>query len=218
MSNGINDGLDDITPPRNHLAIDGVEKIDDTKVSITLDFDRQVTPDGAGILDLIIAGAAHQILNRYAIDPEGNEVHVGGSRLEQRISKIVTDTMEERVKRAIDKVVPEIMERLINQGIPKGSKYDPEAGQHVPQFEPLADFITKRVDMQLKTHDRSGRSSSFSPDKTILEKTLEDAVDRALGKELKSAVDQARSTVLQAVKTKAAEVLTETIERMATRL
>lgn len=200
--------------PRNPLAIDGVEKVDDTKVSITLDFGRQVTPDGAGILDLIVEGAAHQILNRYAIDPDGNEVHVGGSRLEQRISKIITDKMETRVDEAVRELTPNLIERILNQGIPRGRKYDSELGRQVEQFEPIHEYIEKYVRNQLTTRrEQHGRRD----EKSLLETTIEESVNKQLAKELKSAVDEARSTVLQAVKTKAAEVLTETIERLATR-
>lgn len=149
--------------------------------------------------EAIVEAAAHQILTQRT--RRGDEDRP--STLEMRIMRRVREVQDDEIRA---QVRPLVAEALV-KGVRKTNSFGDPIGE--PQM--LRDLIIEEAQtLWNKTADPRSRSRE-----TVLQKAIREEVEGAFTRELKEVIAEGKSEVLEAVKTQAAEVLAEAIERSA---
>lgn len=126
--------------------------------------------------------------------------------LATRIQRDVAEGVRERVNAIIDEEAQRVIRETIAAGVPKTNTYGEPTGQVVSLREEIV-----RVATEAMTKKRGG----YSDEKTIITEVIRAEVGAALTRELKDAVTAAKAEVSAAVKSSAAEVITQTITDLA---
>lgn len=122
-------------------------------------------------------------------------VYERAPEVREQAAKLIEDMLRERL-------APQI-EQVLTVGIRKSAYGDP-----VPLPEYIAETVTRQLTIQ-------NRDASYRSDRTLLENLLSDEVKRVVGKELREVMNAAKERVREAVETQGAQVIRETIERLA---
>lgn len=130
------------------------------------------------------------------LDGEARGSYTGALR--SRIESI----RDEEIRDAVRPLIAEALENAVN---PPGLDRDDEPVT-------LADRVRNEATKHLARRTDSSRPRAS---RTVLEEIIEECVRRELTTELKAAVAEARETVVSATKEAAAEIISETIARMA---
>lgn len=154
--------------------------------------DEPPTWEPLSIEDAIIEAAARGLVAQSQYD------------LTSEVRSKVREIMEEEIRTAIQPLVMTALERT----------FQPTDHMGNPKGEPttLAEMIAASAEKLLRqpTGERIGQRAQ-----TLLDKVIDEHVNKALTKELAVAIGEAKAEVLAAVKDKGAEVLATTIASMA---
>lgn len=134
-------------------------------------------------------------------------VQEAGRRLVKQIDVDAAQELRQRTKTITDAVIRERVEPLVLKALT--SEVKPEFGG---KPKPLEQHIVEMVQGALKW-----REGQYRSDDSMLVKLVKQEVEGVLTRELNAELAEAKSVVRSAVKERAAEVLAETIERMATK-
>lgn len=124
----------------------------------------------------------------------------------------LSEDVRRRLKQITDEEIRAAVQPMLVQALEEGIQ--PTDGFGSPRGEPttLRDMIVKEVRRDLSASRSSPASSGR---RTLLEEIVSREVERAVGNDLRQAMDEARKQVRAAVEQKGAEVLAQTIERIA---
>ena len=162
-------------------------------MEITLDFETMFTGEDQSIAEAVLERCAGQVLREV-----GREA-IYRTHLE-RVEEIRDDLIVERLTPLIDEALTKSVQKTDAFGEPKG---DPTT---------LREVILKRATDFLK----QPRNSRIGQDRqTDVQAFIDEAVSRTVTKELRQALEDARKEVVNAVRAEGAEVIAETIRRMA---
>lgn len=174
-----------------------------TSITIELDFDKlapyledvEGEPLGPGSVESLIVELAARRLLSNCVDMERSQY----SEVYRRIASIRDETIAELVRPQIEEALERSFTRTNSFGEPTG------------ETTTLREVIVEEAKRWLtKPGDGFSRRGE-----TNVQHLINQEVDRALTSELKAAIQDARHEVTEAVKAKGAEVLTETIKRLA---
>ena len=157
---------------------------------ITIEIDDVFTEEGENLAELIVNRAAFTLLHQ-----ETKSV----ASFRDRVRRIGDEEIRSAVVPVIGEALDAIIQPTDSFGAPKG---EPRTFS-----EAIVEVVKKELSKSSDRYD--SRSSS------VLQKILHDEVERTIRAELQDAMKQAREEVMLAVKTQGAEVLAETIAKMA---
>lgn len=143
--------------------------------------------------------ASDAIVNRAAAKLlEGRDLH---HELRRGVDATADAVIVEMLRPMIEEAVAMVVQPTDSFGEPKGERTT------------LREVIIKHVEKELRS--TSSRDSLSRPRQTVLEQIIDREVQRVVGEDLREAMDAARKTVREAVQAKGAEVLTDTVLRLA---
>lgn len=124
----------------------------------------------------------------------------------------LTDDVRRRMKQVTGDEIRAAVQPLIQAALDEG--FQPTDSFGSPKGEPttLRDMIVQEARRDLGASKHPGHHGSKQ---TLLEEIVGREVERAVREDLKQAMDEARKQVRAAVEKKGAEILAQTIERMA---
>jgi hypothetical protein len=144
---------------------------------------------------------------------------VAADAIVDRAAKMLVDSHELRteVRRRVDKLADDEILRWLGDLIEEAltEPLQPTDAFGSPMGEPttLRDLILKRVEKELSTE--KSRSTFRNSRNTLLTEIVEREVLKVVGDDLRETMNVARTQVREAVQAKGAEVLAETIQRLA---
>lgn len=179
-----------------------------TSVTVELDFDKlapyltgaEGEPIGPGSVEGLIVDLAARELMSQAV---GKDRDTWRDVL-RRVNTIRDDIIAEQIR-------PQVEEAL-EASITRTNTYGEPTGKTTTLREVIVDEAKKWL---TKTGDDFSSSRGPRRGETNVQHLIRQEVDKALTTELRAAVQEAQGDVLETVKPKAAEVLTESIERLA---
>lgn len=108
-----------------------------------------------------------------------------------------------------DAVEPEVR-RLLDEGVRPSNRF----GEPTGEPRTLREEIARLAEEALRVRPNNDRR--FPSDRTTMERVIVEEVDKALAGDLRDAAREARGQIRAALEEKGAEVMRETIERLAT--
>jgi hypothetical protein len=125
----------------------------------------------------------------------------------------LTEEVRRRVRQITDDQISAAVKPLIDAALSEG--FQPTDSFGSPRGEPttLRDMVVKEVRYGLEASKQVGYSGRNQ--QTLLQEIIGREVERVVREDLKQAMDEARKQVRAAVEQKGAEMLAQTIERMA---
>lgn len=150
---------------------------------------------GEGSVALMIAEVAAQKILRDESE--------AASTFRSRVKAITDEEIRAAIVPAIAQALEEAVQPTDSFGQPKGDKTT------------LREVIVQTVDAQLRQTASDARSSLYDKSPTLLQFIIGNEVAKVVGEDLREAMNEARAQVKAAVEAKGAEVLAETISRLA---
>jgi hypothetical protein len=153
----------------------------------------EVWADEQTVAEAILERAVTSLFGRY--------------ELQKAVEKRVAEMAEEQIREAVAPLVAKALER----------PYQPTNayGDRVGEPTELREVIVTRVESELKQSRADSGGFSSSRRETLLDEIIGRQLGKVVGEDLRQAMDAARKKVREAVEAKGAEVLAETIARMA---
>lgn len=175
-----------------------------TSVTVELDFDKLAPyltdAEGEDIASGSVEGLIVDLAARELMSQAVGKDRDSWRDVLRRVNGIRDDIIAELVRPQVEEALEASITRTNSYGEPTG------------KTTTLREVI---VDQAKQWLTKPGNSFGRRDNDTNVQYLIKQEVDRALTTELKAAVQDARSEVTEAVKAKAAEVLTETITKMA---
>lgn len=125
----------------------------------------------------------------------------------------VRDDFRRRVRAILDDEISRQCEPFVREALEGAIQKTDTWGTPVGPARPLHEHIVEAVREELKLRDGQRRGTGGQD--PLLQRIIHEEVDRTLAHELREAVKGAKAEVLAAVSAKAAEILTETMTRIA---
>lgn len=124
----------------------------------------------------------------------------------QRVANDMTREIREGVRVKVEEEVESIVADALAEGIQPTDAYGSPVGNRTT----LREIILKQADQLMKTpaRDSFGRGGE-----TVIQKMVREEILKGFKNELTAAVNATKQEILEAMKTQAAEVITETIDR-----
>lgn len=178
---------------------------DKVAVEIQLDFSRMrrvVGHDEEGepieepmtMEDAVVDAAARQVLASAKSD----------------VRELVREAARKQIGESIRAIIEPLIVEALTSSIQPMNSYGEAKGEPVT----LREVIVKKATEEFRVP--SSRNGSYHPDKaTLIEAVIREEVSKALKRDLVDAIAEARKQVLAAVQEKGAEVIAETITKMA---
>lgn len=167
-----------------------------TSIDISVDLGRDV----AEIRERIIREAAISLLREVSpYDPDSRHFTKLGHELRAEISAAIRDEVQRAVAPAVKAALAEGVQRTDTYGAPTGPK--------VTLRQVIVDEAVKALARKVEVRDNYGRSES------VIQQVVRDEVQRAVADDLKGVIKVEREKVKAAVRGKAAEILTESVQR-----
>lgn len=120
-----------------------------------------------------------------------------------------------RVKNISDEEIRTAVTPIIAQALEEAVQPTNAFGQSVGERTTLREVIIKAVMADLQQATRNMSSSSGRQPPTMLQNIIGNEIAKAVQEDLREAMSEARAQVKAAVEAKGAEILTETITRLA---
>lgn len=125
----------------------------------------------------------------------------------------VRDAFRRRVRALTDDEISRQVEPFVREALALAVQKTDTFGTPIGQPRPVHAYVVETVREELKLRD--GRRSGSGSQDPVLQRIIHEEVDRTLAAELRETVKEAKGEVLEAVRTKAAEILAETIAKIA---
>lgn len=149
---------------------------------------------------------------------EGNVATQIAEAAARRLLDEQTDAAAEfrsRVRRISDEEIKAAIAPIIAEALEEAIQPTNAYGQPTGEKTTLREVIIRAVMADLQQAARNTSSSSGRPVPTMLQNIIGNEIAKAVQEDLREAMNEARAEVKAAVQAKGAEILTETIEKLA---
>lgn len=154
--------------------------------------------DQDALREKLIKAAARQLLIQVSPYSDGEERFT-------ELGRGLRDDVVREVKAEVQKAVAPAVEAALAEGVQLTDQYGSPKGEKVPLRNLIVEEATKALKGAVEYRDRRRES--------VVEQVVRAEVDKALSEELRSVVREEREKVVEVVRGKAAQIVTEAVER-----